>query len=512
MLASRRNTYLCIAAAGCVRMYKVSREGGGWRTMETLKEKTAKGLLWGGINSFALQVVGLVFGIILARLLSPEDYGMIAMVGVFSAIAGAAQESGFRVALTNMKHPTHDDYNAVFWFNVIVGALMYGLLYMLAPLLGRFYHNVEVVPLSRFVLFAVFVSTFGIAQSAYLFRRLKAKQQAKASIAAVLLSSAVGVVMAYKGCRYWALATQSLVYVAVNVVMQWHYSPWRPTLRHVTLRPIARMFPFSCKLLATTIATYVNNNVLNLLLGRFFTAHATGCYSQANTWSAKCYNVVMSAMMQVTLPVLAELQDDEGRQLNAFRKIMRFTAFFSFPLLLGLGLVSQEFIVIALGEKWLESARLLQIVCVGGAVLPLSQALSNMVVSNGRSGTYLCATVALGLLQIVVLVAMRSLGLTAMVAVYVLINVAWVFVWFVFVHRLTRYTLVAFLRDTVPFAAAAAAVMVAVHYVTLPITSLWVLLAARVVLAAALYYAVMRLAGAKILAECIAFARNIVKK
>lgn len=480
--------------------------------METLKDKTAKGLLWGAINASVQQVAGLVFGIILARLLSPEDYGMIAMVGVFTVIAGVTQESGFKTALTNLKNPTHDDYNAVFWFNIVVGALMYGLLFLLAPLIGRFYHNPEVVPLSRFVLFAIFVTSFGIAQSAYLFRRLKAKQQAKASIAGVLLSSTVGVVMAYYGCRYWALATQSFVYVAVNTALQWHYSPWRPTFRHITLRPIARMFPFSCKLLATTIAMHVNNNVLNMLLGRFFTAHETGQYSQANTWTSKCYYVVTAAMTQVTLPMLAEMQGDAGRQVNAFRKIVRFTAFLSFPLLLGLGLVAKEFIVVALGEKWLASARLMQIICVSGAIMPVSQLLSNMVVSRGRSGIYFWSTAALGVLQIAAVVAMRSHGITAMVALYTLINAAWVLVWFAIVHRLTRYSFVHFVRDTLPFAGAAAAVMTATHYLTLPIEPLWALLAARIVIAAALYYAVMRLAGAKILAECLAFAKNIVKR
>ena len=232
--------------------------------MESLKEKTAKGLFWGSMNNGVQQIVGVVFGIILGRLLSQSDYGMMAMISVFSLVATALQDSGFRTALTNLHDPKDSDYNSVFWFNIIVGTLMYAVLFFCAPLIGRYYNAPDVVPLCRYAFLSIIIASLGTAQSAYLFKRLQAKQQAKAAMTAVLASSIVGSVMAWQGMAYWSLATQGLVYVSINTFMQWHYSPWRPSIRGITFEPVRRMFRFSFKILATTIMTHVNNNVLNL--------------------------------------------------------------------------------------------------------------------------------------------------------------------------------------------------------------------------------------------------------
>lgn len=473
--------------------------------METLKERTAKGLVWSGIANGAQQLLGLAFGIVLGRLLSPSDYGMIAMITIFSLVASALQESGFRMAIANIREPRHDDYNAVFWFNVIVGTGLYTLLFLCAPLIGDYYHTDAIVPLCRYAFLAIILSALGTAQSAYIYKNLRTKQQAKATITATITSSLVGVVMAFLGCRYWSLATQTIVFNAMNTLLLWHYSPWRPSLRGITFAPVRRMLPFSVKLLATNITTHVNNNVLNILLGHYFTAHATGNFNQASQWTSKCYYLIQNMMGQVVQPTLVGLGDDQARQLNALRKMVRFTAFISFPLLLGLGLVAKEFIVLAITEKWLASATIMQLLCISGATIPLSSVLSNMIVSKGRSGTYFWSTFTLGLTQIAALLTVWPWGLHTMVVVHVAINVVWLLVWYVLVRRLTGYGLVAFLADVVPFAAGAFGVMAATHFATLPIANLWLLLGARIVMAVLLYYAVMRLARVRMLDECMAF-------
>ena len=329
--------------------------------MSTLKEKTAQGLLWGGLNSGIQQLVGLAFGIVLGRLLAPSDYGMMAMISIFSLVATALQDSGFRTALTNIEHPKHEDYNSVFWFNIIMASSLYVILFLAAPLIGEYYHTPRVVPLCRYAFLSIVIASFGTAQSAYLFKHLRAKQQAEAGALAVILSSLTGVGMAFAGMAYWSLATQGLVYVGINTLLQWHFSPWRPSIHGITFAPVRRMFRFSCKILATTIMTHVNNNVLNILLGHYFTPRDTGNYNQAYQWNTKCYSLVQSMVAQVAQPVLVSLNGEEGRQKDVFRKMMRFTAFITFPLLFGFGLVAKEFIVTAIGEKWLASAQLIQL-------------------------------------------------------------------------------------------------------------------------------------------------------
>ena len=472
--------------------------------METLKEKTAKGLFWGGMNNGVQQLLGLAFGIILGRLLDPSDYGMTAMLAVFSVIANELQSSGFKTGLINLKSPTHDDYNAVFWFNILAGAAIYVVLWFCAPLIADYYHQPKLIPLSRYVFLGFVFSSFGMAQSAYLTKQMQIKQIAQCGMTATLTSSIVSVILAVMGFGYWALATQYLLYIAMNTLLLWFFSPWRPTTK-VTFEPIRRLFPFSFKIMLSAIFTQVNNNIMNLLLGRYYGEANTGHYNQAYQWSSKCFLLVGNMLKQVDQTVLVGLGDERERQLAVLRKMMRFTAFISFPLLFGLGMVSHEFIVLAIGEKWAFAASLLPLLCLCGAFLPLSTLLTDSVISQHRSDIYLWNTFALGILQMGLMVALWREGIMTMVIAYALLNIAWVFVWHFFVQRLMNYRLIPFLKDILPFALAAAGVMAVTGIVTHAIEMLWLKLLCRVVLAALLYYVVMRLAGAVILKEIMAF-------
>lgn len=476
--------------------------------MSTLKEKTAQGLLWGGLNSGIQQLVGLAFGIVLGRLLSQSDYGMMAMISIFSLVATALQDSGFRTALTNIEHPKHEDYNSAFWFNIIMASSLYAILFLAAPLIGEYYHTPRVVPLCRYAFLSIVIASFGTAQSAYLFKHLRAKQQAEAGALAVILSSLTGVGMAFAGMAYWSLATQGLVYVGINTLLQWHFSPWRPSIHGITFAPVRRMFRFSCKILATTIMTHVNNNVLNILLGHYFTPRDTGNYNQAYQWNTKCYSLVQSMVAQVAQPVLVSLKGEEGRQKDVFRKMMRFTAFITFPLLFGFGLVAKEFIVTAIGEKWLASAQLIQILCISGATMPLSTLFSNMIISKGRSGTFFWCTFTLGLVQIATMVLIWPMGIRTMVIAYTLLNTSWLLVWLFFVRRLIGYGYWMFFCDVMPFALAAAGVMGVAYIATMPLSNLIALLISRFIIAVVLYYVVMKIARVKILAECERFVKR----
>lgn len=471
---------------------------------ETLKEKTTRGLFWGGMNNLIMQLVGVVFGIILGRLLNTDDWGMMSGLAVFSLVATALQNSGFSTALANLDHPTDRDYNSVFWFNIIVGFTAYAVLFFSAPLIAHYYHSDKYIPLCRYAFLSIPIASLGTVQNAYLFKNLKAKQQAKASMTAVIVSSSVASLMAFYGFAYWSLATQGIVYVLFNTLMAWHYSAWRPT-RQIDFGPVRRMFRFSCKILATTITTQINNNILNILLPRYYGTAQAGLFSQAYQWDTKAFSLVQGMVNQVAQPILVDLRSEEERQLNALRKMMRFTAFISFPLLLGFGLVAKEFIVLAITAKWLPSAELIQMLCFAGAVTPLCTLLSNMVISKGQSGIYFGCTLALCLVEMGAMLLLVHQGVRTMVMAYTLINIAWVLVWHYFTWRLTHYRLLHFLSDTLPFALTALAVMAATWLLTSWITSLWGLLLSRIVTAAILYYAVMKLARVQILKECEEF-------
>ncbi|MGP1467461.1 MAG: lipopolysaccharide biosynthesis protein [Porphyromonadaceae bacterium] len=475
--------------------------------MDSLKEKTAKGLFWGAMNNTVQQLLGVAFGIVTLRLLSPQDNGMMAIIAVFSQVATVLQDSGFRSALVNIKEPSHRDYNAVFWFNIIVAVIMYFVLFFTAPLIADYYHTPELIWFSRYAFLSIILAGFNTAQSAWLFKNLRAKQQAKAAMTAVLLSGIVCIVMAWQGYAYWSLATQGLVFIGVYMLMNWHYSPWRPSLSF-DFRPIRSMFRFSVKMLLTTIVERVNVNIMNILLGRYFSKHDVGIYNTAYNWSQKGSSLVQGMVAQVAQPVFSDLQDDRERQLRVLRKMMRFAAFVSFPLMFGLSLVAEEFIVVAITAKWLGSAMLLRVLSIAAAFSPLSTVLSQYIVSRGRSGIYLACTAALCVMLVGMMIGLHSRGIEVMVWAYTVLFVLWFFVWYFFVGRLSGYRLFDMLADTMPFFLAALLVMLLTGWTTASIGTLWLRLVLRTIISATLYFALMKLLRVKMLDECMDFVKR----
>lgn len=467
-----------------------------------LKEKAARGFLWGGLNNGAVQVLGALFGIFLLRLLSPSDYGKIAMLTVFANLASTLQESGFMAALCNLKNPTHRDYNAVFWFNIMMGGSLYLLLYLCAPLIADFYHDADLLWLSRYMFLGFFITSFGTVQRAWLFRNMMNKQTCIIAIVSLVVSNVVGILMAWLGYAFWGLATQSLLFVSCMVLMNWYYSPWRPSL-HIDLRPAWQMFGFSSRLLLTNVVNTLSSNAFSFLLGKFYGAHSAGVYGNARKWDDMCSSSINGMLTGVAQPVMAQVRDNRERSRQVFRKMLRFVSFVSFPCMFGIGLISREFLLIFAGPKWEESAYLLSLLSIYGAVFPLLTLYGQMVISQGRSNINMYSTMALSSLILLGLVLLHSYGLYVMVFYFIGINVAWLFVWQYFAYRLIGLRLWEALSDVLPFLFLSAACMALTWWITRPIESLWLLLLAKVVLAAVFYVAAIWISGARIMRESV---------
>lgn len=467
-----------------------------------LKEKAARGFLWGGLNNGAVQVLGALFGIFLLRLLSPSDYGKIAMLTVFANLASTLQESGFMAALCNLKNPTHRDYNAVFWFNIMMGGSLYLLLYLCAPLIADFYHDADLLWLSRYMFLGFFITSFGTVQRAWLFRNMMNKQTCIIAIVSLVVSNVVGILMAWLGYAFWGLATQSLLFVSCMVLMNWYYSPWRPSL-HIDLRPAWQMFGFSSRLLLTNVVNTLSSNAFSFLLGKFYGAHSAGVYGNARKWDDMCSSSINGMLTGVAQPVMAQVRDNRERSRQVFRKMLRFVSFVSFPCMFGIGLISREFLLIFTGPKWEESAYLLSLLSIYGAVFPLLTLYGQMVISQGRSNINMYSTMALSSLILLGLVLLHSYGLYVMVFYFIGINVAWLFVWQYFAYRLIGLRLWETLSDVLPFLILSAACMALTWWITRPIESLWPLLVAKVVLAAIFYVTAIWISGARIMRESV---------
>ena len=455
-------------------------------TTHNLKQTVAKGMLWGGLSNTVCQLLSLVFGVYLARVLTPDDYGPIGMLAIFTAIAGSLQDSGFVAAIANRKTATHDDYNAVFWFNIIISLLMYAVLYFCAPLIAAFFNQPILVNLSRYNFLGFVVAAFGIAPSAYLFRELKVKEKSISLILAISISGITGIALALNGYSYWGIATQSIVYVLVRSIVCWYFTPWHPSFR-INFAPLKYLFAFSYRLLITNLFQRFNWNIFSFILGKYYTRSDVGNYTKSAEWFNMGGEVVNGMVNAVAQPALAKVVDDNERQLRVFRKMLRFTAFVSFPLMLGLSLVSKELIIVVITEKWIESAHMLQLLAIWGAFMPLQSMFTNLLVSRGKAVVFMWCTIIQGVLTLALLLLLHPYGIRNMIIAYCIFNALWLFVWHYFAEKEIKIKLQMFLIDTLPYLLMAAGIMVATYHLTLFIDNIYTLLVARITIAAMLY-------------------------
>ena len=476
--------------------------------MDNLKEKTAKGLFWGALNNGTMQVLNLLIGIVILRHLTPGDTGLIGMLAIFAAIAGNLQSSGFSTALINEKEPTAKQYNSVFWFNILMGGLLYAILFLSAPLIAWFFHQPALLKLSRFLFLAFFISSFGISTNAYMVKNMMNREITIINVTALVVSGSTAIIMALSGMGYWSLAWQQVVNALMLVLGRFYYVKWRPTLRF-TFDYIRQTFSFSMKILVTMIINTVNQNMLTVLFGRLFRdARVVGNFFQAYKWDAMAFQTVGGMLAQVAQPVLVSVRDERDRELQVFRKMVRFASFLAFPALFGLALVAREFILCTIGDEWTDCIPLLQILCISGAFMPLYTLFQNLVISHGRSDVNMWLNIAQILLQLCVILLFYRQGITMMVTAYTIFNILWLAAWQPCARRMIGLRAVDLLRDTLPFMAIAATVMLTTYWLTLPIANLWLLLLVRIAIAAALYYVAMRLLNVAILRECLQFIRK----
>lgn len=475
--------------------------------MGSLKEKTARGLFWGGLSNGIQQLLNMAFGIYLARKLNQSDYGVIGMLAIFSALATTLQGGGFISAINRKKTVDYNDYNAVFWTSSLTGLALYLILFFCAPLIARFYGVPELIPLARYTFLGFLIASLGVAPGAYLFRNMMVRESAILAVSSVLVSGIVGIIMAANGFSYWSLATQNMVCILVGTVLSFYFSKWRPSL-HVDFSPIKEMLAFSSKLILTNIFNIVNSNIFSVLLGKLYKPHDVGNYTQANKWNNIGHSFVSNMLSGIAQPVFAKTTDDLGRQRQIFRKLLRFTAFVSFPAMFGLALVSEEFIVILLTEKWVESARLMQILCVAGAFIPISNLFSNLIISRGKSTIYMWCSLALCVIQLLAALLSAPFGIVRMLQVYVVINIGWLLVWHYFARREINIRIREVVADISPYLLLTIALAFAATLLTQDVTNLYWRFALKVAFVAVAYCLVLWCLGSTIFKESIIFIRK----
>ncbi|MDR1527870.1 MAG: lipopolysaccharide biosynthesis protein [Dysgonamonadaceae bacterium] len=473
-------------------------------TESSLKQKTVKGLFWGGVSNGLQQLLGVVFGIAMARLLTKEDYGMINVLGIFSGIAITIVNSGFSVALTNKKDAGNNDYNAVFWFTVFVGLFLYGVLFFCAPLIGRYFNQPELVPLARFLFIVFLISGMSTASYTVMFKKMMTKQQAVIDVVCMLIALSTGIVLAFNGFAYWSLAAQMVIQHCLTAVLRFIIAPWKPSL-HINFSPLKPLISFSFKLFLTNIFIQINQYLYSVIFGKLYSIATVGIYNQGQKWMSMGQQLIGGTINYVTQPVLVQLNANKNRQVHVLRKLIRFGAFVSFPLMLGLAFVGREFILIALGEKWLPSVPFLQLACIWGSVVFLSTLYTNLIYAHGKSGWYLYGTIGIGLLQLAAAVGLYPLGIFAIIIGSIVACFIGLGFWQYCVSKIIRLRLRDVLKDTLPYLAVTLCCFFITWLLTKNIVNLYALITAKIGISAFLYILIMKYSGSVMYKESMLF-------
>ena len=370
---------------------------------ESLKKKAAFGMVWTSIQRFAGMGIRFISGIILARLLTPDDYGCIGMLSIFMVVANSFVDGGFASALIQKKRPTQEDYSTVFFFNLGMSILMYAILFVSAPAIARFYKMPLLCSVLRVQGLVLLIHAFSIIQSNQLRKQFRFKKIAIVTLASSIISLSVTIFMAYKGFGVWALVTMHLLIAFIPALVYWLTNKWHP-LWVFSKTSFKELFNFGFFMFLTHIINNTCNNIQGLLIGRFYSPATMGYYSKAKSTEELASTSISHVMGQVTYPLYAEYQHDIPMLINAIKRITSSISYLTFPLMLLLILLAKPIFILLYSERWLDSVPYFQILCWAGIAICLQGVNYQAIAAVGKSKVMFSWTVikrAIGLALVV---------------------------------------------------------------------------------------------------------------
>lgn len=387
--------------------------------MASLTDKTLSGFIWAFGERFGVQAMQMVIFIVLARILTPEAFGLMGMLAVFIAVSQSLTDSGFGQALIQKKEVDEIDFSSVFYINLIVSVVIYGTLYVAAPLIASFYSEPILVDLIRVLGLKFIISAFAMVQIAKLTKEVQFKKLMIAKLPSTLLGGAAGISAAYMNFGVWSLIIQQLVDATAYSIQVWIQSKWRPIWVFDWSR-VKELFDFGSKMMASGILNTVYKNIYEVIIGRYFSTAQVGFYTQANKIKQLPVQNISSALGRVTFPVLSEIQDDDERLKRAYKKIIRQVVFVIAPVMIGAIVIAEPLFRFVLTEKWLPAVPYFQWLCVSGFFYPLNAYNLNILKVKGRSDLFLKLEIikkVIGVIGIAIAVQYSVLALVILRAV-----------------------------------------------------------------------------------------------
>ena len=380
---------------------------------ESLKNKTVKGTVWSSLERFSVQGIQFVVMIIMARILTPDDYGLVGMLAIFIAVSQSLIDSGFSQALIRKQDRSEIDNSTVFYFNIGVGIVLYLILFFSAPLIASFYNEPQLIPITRIVGLSLVCNSFVVVQRALLTVNLDFKTQAKASLVGAIVSGAIGISMAYTGFGVWAIVWQQLSNWIVITILLWILSNWKPIWAY-SWQSFRELFGFGSKLLASGLLDTIFKNLYLIVIGKFFKASDLGYYTRAHQFTDFASSNITGIFQRVTYPVLCTIQNDDDRLSDVYRRLLKTSAFIIFPLMMGLAAVAKPMVISFLTEKWLFSTVLIQVLCFSQMWYPIHAINLNLLQVKGRSDLFLKLEIIKKIVMVLILCITLPLGLISM--------------------------------------------------------------------------------------------------
>ena len=459
---------------------------------ESLKNKTVKGLGWSALDNAARYGMQFAIGIVLARLLSPDDYGLLGLTGIFTVVCTALVNGGFTTALIRKKDATDDDFNTAFICNLGMSLLLYVLVFVCAPLIADFFGREELIPLVRVSSLGLIIGALGMVQQTRLTKRIDFKTQTKITIIASAISGVVGIGMAIIGFGVWALVAQQLMSHVLRTLQLYIYNRWLPRLRFST-ESFRELFGFGWKMMVSALLDAVWKELYQVVVGKFYSPATLGQYTRARHYAKLFSSNLTTVVERVTYPVLSSIQDDKERMVSAYRRIIRTSMFITAVALFSLGAISEPLIYCMIGPKWHDAATYLPLICITYSLYPLHAINLNMLQVQGRSDLFLGLEVVKKVIALAPLFVGAFVGIMPMLWVNMFVGIIAYFLNSYYSGRLLGYSSWMQLRDIAPSYALAIAIALSVWFLKYLPLNYWIVLPLQIIIGVTVFFTLCKL-------------------
>lgn len=380
----------------------------------SLKQKTITGFKWSFIDNIGKYGGHFIVGIILTRLLTPEDFGLVGMITIFIVIGQSLTNSGFGQALIQKKNANDVDFSTVYYFNIFASIVIYLIIYLSAPLIASFYSEPQLIPLTKVISLSFVIDALGRIHLVHLEKQLNFKSPSIIGIVAVTVSGTVSITLAYLGFGVWALVANTVIRSVMTTVLLWVVSKWKP-LFVFSRESLSKLFMFGSKILVAGLMQSIFQNIYYLIIGRFFSAQSLGYFTRAVQFKEMPVNTITVIVQKVTFPVFSTIQDDDEKLISGYTKAIRMLSSVVLPFLVMIFITARPMILIVLGEKWLPVVPYLQVMVLYGWIQVIYTINNQIITVKGRSDYYLQIQIIDKVLIVASILLTYKYGIMAMI-------------------------------------------------------------------------------------------------